>query len=84
MARRWSTCTSCQGERELAKDSRSLARFELRGIDPDAGRHAEDRGHVPDRRQRHPAGAGQEQRTGKAASIEVKPTYGSARATSSG
>ena len=66
-----------QGERELAKDCRSLARFELRGHRSDAGRDAEDRGDVPHRRQRHPAGARRdEQRTGKAAAIEVKPTYG--------
>ena len=65
-----------QGERELAKDYRSLARFELRGIAPMPARHAEDRGDVPDRRQRHPEVQAKELRTGKAPRSRCKPTYG--------
>jgi chaperone protein DnaK len=65
-----------QGERELARDNRSLARFELRGIDPmPAGMPKIEVTFLIDANgilQVH----AKELRTGKEASIEVQPTYG--------
>ena len=65
-----------QGERELAKDNRSLARFDLAGIDPMPGGMPKievtfliDANGILQVQAR-------ELRTNKAASIEVKPTYG--------
>jgi molecular chaperone DnaK len=65
-----------QGERELAKDNRSLARFDLAGIDPmPAGMPKIEVTFLIDANGILQVQA-VELRTGKAASIEVKPTYG--------
>jgi molecular chaperone DnaK (HSP70) len=55
-----------QGERELAADCRSLARFDLKGIPPMSAGLPRIELKVTAR----------EQRSGQAAKIEVKPTYG--------
>jgi molecular chaperone DnaK len=65
-----------QGERELAKDCRSLARFELRGVDPmPAGLPKIEMTFLIDANGILQVTA-RELRTGKATSIEVRPTYG--------
>jgi Fe-S protein assembly chaperone HscA len=69
-----------QGERELAKDCRSLARFELREIDPmPAGMPKIEVTFLIDANGILQVEA-RELRTSKTASIEVKPTYGLAEA----
>jgi Fe-S protein assembly chaperone HscA len=69
-----------QGERELAKDCRSLARFELRGVDPmPAGLPKIEVTFLIDANGILQVRAA-ELRTGKAAAIEVRPTYGLAEA----
>jgi Fe-S protein assembly chaperone HscA len=65
-----------QGERELAKDNRSLARFDLSGVDAmPAGMPKIEVTFLIDANGILQVQA-KELRTGKAASIEVKPTYG--------
>ncbi|PYM93676.1 MAG: molecular chaperone DnaK [Candidatus Rokuibacteriota bacterium] len=65
-----------QGERELAKDCRSLARFELSGVDPmPAGMPKIEVVFLIDANGILQVTA-TELRTGKAAAIEVRPAYG--------
>ncbi len=65
-----------QGERELARDNRSLARFDLTGVDPmPAGMPKIEVTFLIDANGILHVQA-QEQRSGKAASVRVTPTYG--------
>ena len=66
-----------QGERELAADCRSLARFTLKGIPPMPAGMARLEVTLPRRRRRPPQrDAREERRRASSRQVEVKPTYG--------